>query len=66
MLYVEKILHLNSLITIVDSHWGLLTREATSTEKPLLQRVSRILSMHVAGDWTDCDGSDLEIGRVTE
>ena len=37
-----------------------------STEKPLLQRASRILSTRVAGDWTDHDGSDLDAGIVTE
>ena len=50
----------------VDSRWGLLTREATSTEKPLLQRACLILSTRVAGYWTDRDGSDLEAGIVTE
>ena len=53
-----KILHLDSKITRLDSRWGLLTRQATSTE--------RIPSTHVAGDWTYLDGSDLKAGIVTE
>jgi len=60
-----KILHLHSQIIRVDSRWGLLTREATSTEKPLLQRASRILSMRIARDWTDRGGFDLEAVIVT-
>ena len=45
---------------------GLLTWEATSTERSLLQRVSRIPSMRVAGYWTYLDGSNLKTGIVTE
>ena len=36
-----------------------------STEKPLLQRTYRILSMRVAGEWMHCDGFNLEAGIVT-
>ena len=61
---VVKILHLDTYIAIRLSLRGLLTREATSTEKPLLQRESMIFTKRVAGDWTDRDGSDLDAGIV--